>query len=155
MIINCLRGEPLPVYGCGKNIRDWLFVDDHVEALYCILRNGSPGETYLVGGGSELTNLEIVVAVCKTLDRQAPRADGASHEEAIVFVEDRPGHDFRYAIDYSKTEAELGWRPRRSFQEGLEHTVRWYLERRDWWEPILREKYTGDRLGLNNKGIKQ
>jgi len=152
MIINCLRGDPLPVYGRGKNIRDWLLVDDHVEALYCILRDGSLGETYLVGGGSELTNLEVVKAVCKTLDRHAPRADGASHEQAIDYVEDRPGHDFRYAIDYSKIETELGWRPRRSFQDGLERTVIWYLDRRDWWEPIMHEKYTGARLGLNKKG---
>ena len=148
IIINGLRGEPLPVYGRGGNIRDWLHVEDHVEALHLIIRKGQAGEVYLVGGNAEMTNLEVVQAICQALDEQAPRPDGNSHDQAIVYVKDRPGHDFRYAIDYSKVTVKLGWRPRNSFRDGLSQTVAWYLARRDWWEPIIRDKYSGSRLGL-------
>ena len=148
MIINGLRGEPLPVLGRGENIRDWLHVEDHVEALYLIIRKGQAGETYLVGSNAEMTNLEVVQAICQALDEQAPRPDGNLHDQAIVYVEDRPGHDFRYAINLSKVTVELGWQPRHSFRDGLSQTVAWYLARRDWWEPIMQEKYSGSRLGL-------
>ncbi|MEK9753097.1 MAG: dTDP-glucose 4,6-dehydratase, partial [Rhodospirillaceae bacterium] len=153
-IINCLRGLALPVYGRGVNVRDWLYVDDHVEALYLILTNGRLGENYLVGGGSELPNLQVVEAICGVADGLAPRSDGKPHASAIEFVTDRPGHDLRYAIDHAKVTDELNWRPRHGFHEGLEKTVAWYLDRRDWWEPILAERYSGGRLGLNKSGSK-
>jgi dTDP-glucose 4,6-dehydratase len=148
VIIKCLTGEPLPVYGKGENVRDWLFVDDHVRALRAVFERGRPGESYMVGGRSEQSNLAVVHTVCDLLDRLAPRADGASYRRQITFVADRPGHDFRYAIDASKLERELGWRPRETFASGMEKTVRWYLDNRDWWEAIASGAYRGERLGL-------
>jgi len=148
MIIKCLSGEALPVYGKGANVRDWLYVDDHVRALTTVFERGTPGESYMVGGRSERTNLAVVETICDTLDHVRPRPDGKSYREQISFVADRPGHDFRYAIDASKLERELGWRPQESFESGIDKTIRWYLDNESWWRPILERTYTGERLGL-------
>jgi dTDP-glucose 4,6-dehydratase len=148
VIIKCLAGEPLPVYGKGDNVRDWLYVDDHVRALQAVFERGKSGESYMVGGRSERTNLEVVHIICDILDRIEPRPDDASYRQQITFVADRPGHDFRYAIDASKLERELHWRPQESFESGMEKTIRWYLNNRSWWEAILSGSYRGERLGL-------
>jgi dTDP-glucose 4,6-dehydratase len=148
MIIKCLSGEALPVYGKGANVRDWLFVDDHVRALTTVFEKGTPGESYMVGGRSERTNLGVVETICDTLDRIRPRADGKSYRDQIGFVADRPGHDFRYAIDASKLERQLGWKPQESFETGIDKTIRWYLDNEAWWRPILARTYSGERLGL-------
>ena len=148
-IIKCLAGEPLPVYGSGSNVRDWLFVEDHVKALQTVFERGSVGNSYMVGGSSERTNLEVVHVICDTLDRIKPRVDNCSYREQIQFVADRPGHDFRYAIDATKLHAELGWKPKESFESGMEKTIAWYLENRWWWEAIQSGAYRGERLGLN------
>ncbi|MDH3737689.1 MAG: dTDP-glucose 4,6-dehydratase [Alphaproteobacteria bacterium] len=147
VIINAVRGESLPVYGKGENVRDWLYVDDHARALWIIATQGRLGETYNVGGASERRNLEVVETICDTIDRSSPADDGKSRRDLIAFVEDRPGHDLRYAIDFSKLEKELGWTPLESFESGLEKTVDWYLSHRDWWEDILQSHYDGGRLG--------
>ena len=146
-ILNALQGKPLPVYGDGSNIRDWLYVDDHAAALELILKTGKPGETYNVGGRNERTNLQVVHTICDILDRVALRSDGGSRRDLITFVADRPGHDQRYAIDASKLERELGWRAAETFETGIERTVRWYLDREDWWGP-LKARYRRERLGL-------
>jgi len=151
VIIRALGGQELPVYGDGSNVRDWLFVEDHARALATVFEKGEPGETYNVGGNSERKNIEVVRAICAALDRRQPRADGASYAEQIQFVSDRPGHDQRYAIDASKIRDELGWEPQVTFEEGIDRTVDWYLERRDWWEPILARRYDTGRLGLKTK----
>ena len=148
MIIKCLAGEPLPVYGRGDNIRDWLFVDDHVRALRTVFEKGVAGESYMVGGNNERTNLQVVEVICDTLDGIEPRADGRSYREQISFVADRPGHDFRYAIDAGKLQSELGWAPRENFESGMARTIRWYLDNRDWWQDILSGRYQGERLGI-------
>jgi dTDP-glucose 4,6-dehydratase len=145
VMLNALEGKPLPVYGDGGNIRDWLHVDDHVAALELILRRGRPGEKYNVGGRNERTNLQVVHAICDLVDEAEPGSK--PRRDLITFVTDRPGHDRRYAIDASKLEGELGWRAEETFETGLRKTVRWYLDRRDWWEP-LRDRYAGQRLGL-------
>ncbi|NJK88994.1 MAG: dTDP-glucose 4,6-dehydratase [Myxococcales bacterium] len=145
--INGFLGEPLPVYGRGDNVRDWLYVEDHARALVTILERGRVGETYNVGGDNEVKNLHVVETLCDILDRLVPRPDGRSRREQITFVRDRPGHDHRYAIDASKSETELGWRPRETFETGLERTVRWYLDHRAWWEDIRASRYQGQRLG--------
>lgn len=150
MIIKCLAGEALPVYGQGQNVRDWLYVDDHVRALTAVFERGTPGESYMVGGRSERTNLAVVETICSHLDAIRPRADGKSYREQISFVADRPGHDFRYAIDASKLERELGWKPSETFESGIEKTIRWYLANEDWWRPILVRTYSGERLGLKS-----
>lgn len=147
-ILNALEGKPLPVYGDGKNVRDWLFVNDHADALGLVLTAGTPGETYCIGGSSERANIDVVHAICDLLDSIAPDAKIGSRRDLITFVRDRPGHDHRYAIDASKITNELGWRPTRSFEQGLAETVRWYLDRSDWWQPIREGKYRGERLGL-------
>ncbi len=147
MIIKCLKDEALPVYGKGENVRDWLFVDDHARALWAIVSQGQAGESYNVGGNEEIANIDVVRQVCALLDEMAPRADGKRHDERITYVQDRPGHDFRYAIDASKISRDLGWQPRETFATGLRRTVAWYLENRDWWQPILDGRYTGQRLG--------
>ncbi len=147
IILNALEEKPLPVYGNGENVRDWLHVEDHARALELVLSKGRPGESYNIGGRSERTNLQVVHAICDLMDQLHPRQNGASHRDLIEFVTDRPGHDLRYAIDASKAEAELGWRARESFETGLEKTVRWYLENEDWWRPIREGKYAGARLG--------
>ncbi|MBD3732120.1 MAG: dTDP-glucose 4,6-dehydratase [Sphingopyxis sp.] len=148
MIIKCLAGEPLPVYGRGDNIRDWLFVDDHVRALRTVFEKGVAGQSYMVGGNNERTNLQVVEVICDTLDGIEQRADGRSYREQINFVTDRPGHDFRYAIDASKLQSELGWAPRENFESGMARTIRWYLDNRDWWQDILSGRYRGERLGI-------
>lgn len=151
MIINCLEGEPLPVYGDGSNVRDWLYVEDHVRALQAVFERGRIGESYMVGGRSERSNLAIVQVICDTLDRLRPRTDGQSYRSQIHFVADRPGHDFRYAIDASKLQSELGWTPAETFESGIEKTIRWYLDNADWWRGIRSSTYRGQRLGLTNK----
>ncbi|QWC56588.1 dTDP-glucose 4,6-dehydratase [Erythrobacter sp. 3-20A1M] len=148
VIIRAVGGEALPVYGDGSNVRDWLFVDDHARALTLAMDRGTPGETYMIGGHSERTNLQVVHGICDVLDNLSPRADGASYREQITFVSDRPGHDFRYAIDPSKIERELGWKPAENFESGLRRTVEWYLDNRDWWEDILSGGYRAERVGI-------
>jgi len=149
-ILNALEGKKLPVYGDGSNIRDWLFVEDHARALHLIVTHGRVGEKYNVGGASERSNIDVVKRICALMDRLSPA--GGPHERLISFVEDRPGHDRRYAIDASKVERELGWRARETFETGLEKTVRWYLDRRDWWTPLRDGVYRGERLGLLGAG---
>lgn len=150
VILKALAGEPLPVYGDGSNIRDWLFVEDHARALRLVVSEGIPGETYCIGGNSERTNLQVVHAICDELDSVRPREDGKSFRDQITFVADRPGHDFRYAIDTSKIDRELGWRPSESFESGIANTVRWYLDNEDWWRAIQDGSYRGERLGLSH-----
>ena len=152
MILTALRGEPLPVYGDGRQVRDWLYVKDHCRAVLRVLEAGRPGETYNVGGHNERTNLEVVKTVCALLDELVPDSPHAPHDSLITFVADRPGHDRRYAIDASKIKRELGWTPRETFETGLEKTVRWYLENRAWWEGVLSGGYRGERLGLGSPG---
>jgi dTDP-glucose 4,6-dehydratase len=144
--LNALEAKPLPVYGRGDNVRDWLFVEDHARALALIAEKGRPGETYNVGGRNERTNLQVVEAICDTLDRLVPT--DRPRRELITFVADRPGHDHRYAIDAKKLETELGWRAQETFETGLEKTIRWYLENEDWWRPLRQTVYSGERLGL-------
>jgi len=148
MITNALVGRELPVYGTGRNVRDWLYVEDHARALLTIVTKGRIGESYNVGGRAEKANLDVVHAICDRLDQKAPRKDGRSHREAIRFVTDRPGHDFRYAIDPSKLETELGWRSAETFETGIERTVDWYLANEAWWRPLREKTYDGQRLGL-------
>ncbi len=148
IIIRALAEEPLPVYGDGSNIRDWLYVDDHARALTLAVSEGKPGESYMIGGNCERTNLQVVHAICDILDKVQPRSDGKAYREQITFVTDRPGHDFRYAIDASKIKTELGWTPTETFESGIEKTVHWYLERHDWWEDILSGGYRTNRLGV-------
>jgi dTDP-glucose 4,6-dehydratase len=140
-----IAGEALPVYGAGSNIRDWLYVDDHVSALACVLHKGQPGETYNIGGHCELTNLDVVKTVCSILDEKFP--DRAPHEQLIEFVKDRPGHDFRYAMDTTKIARELDWAPAENFKTGIEKTVHWYIDNPGWWEAILDGSYQLERLG--------
>jgi dTDP-glucose 4,6-dehydratase len=151
VLLNALDRRPLPVYGTGANVRDWLFVEDHARALELVATTGRPGESYNVGGRSERTNLAVVEAICDVLDRRRPLADG-SYRDQITFVTDRPGHDRRYAIDASKIERELGWKPSVTFEEGLARTVDWYLDNDWWWGPIRRERYSGERLGDGKRG---
>jgi dTDP-glucose 4,6-dehydratase len=146
MILNALGGRPLPLYGDGLNVRDWLHVEDHARALVAILERGRPGETYNVGARSERTNKQVVGEICAIFDRLRP--DQAPHARLITPVTDRPGHDRRYAIDPTKIETELGWRPQVAFEEGLEATVRWYLGNESWWQPLRDNVYGGQRLGL-------
>jgi dTDP-glucose 4,6-dehydratase len=148
MILNGLEGIKLPVYGDGSNIRDWLHVEDHVEALRLILTKGRPGQAYNVGGRNERANLHVVETICDLLDELAPDAALAPRRQLIQFVTDRPGHDQRYAIDATKLETELGWRARHTFESGIRATVAWYLDRKDWWGPIRAARYNGERLGL-------
>jgi len=146
IILNALDEKPLPVYGDGSNIRDWLYVEDHARALHAILTNGRPGEKYNVGGRNEKTNLEVVYAICDALDQLRPTR--TSRRSLVSFVADRPGHDHRYAIDATKLERELGWRAQENFTSGLQKTITWYLDNREWWEPLRRSVYGGERLGL-------
>ena len=149
MILKALAHEPLPVYGDGMNVRDWLYVEDHARALVLVVKRGAIGETYNIGARSERTNRGVVETVCDLLDKQSPSTIG-SRRSLISFVPDRPGHDRRYAIDPSKIESALGWRPRESFESGLARTVRWYLENRSWWEDILHRGYRTERAGLGS-----
>ena len=147
VILNCLDGKPLPVYGKGANVRDWLFVEDHARALLLVNENGVPGETYNVGGHNERTNLDVVKTICAIMDEFRPRADGSKYDSLITYVTDRPGHDLRYAIDPAKLMTELGWKPRENFETGIRKTVQWYLDNEWWWGPIHRNRYSGERLG--------
>jgi dTDP-glucose 4,6-dehydratase len=147
-ILNAIEGKPLPVYGQGRNVRDWLHVEDHARALERIATAGRIGESYNVGGRSERTNLQVVETICDVLDGKRPLEGGGSRRELIQFVPDRPGHDLRYAIDASKVERELGWEPRESFETGIEKTVDWYLANEWWWRPLREQRYGGERLGI-------
>ena len=151
-ILKALAGEPLPVYGRGDNVRDWLFVEDHVRAIRRVFEAGRPGETYNVGGDAERTNLAVVQTICAILDELRPRDDGRSYAGQISFVADRPGHDKRYAVDAGKLRAELGWAPRESFDTGIRKTVRWYLDNEGWWRGLEGRGYGGERLGLGSAG---
>ena len=146
-ILNALEGKPLPVYGKGANRRDWLYVGDHAAALALVLRRGRPGQSYNIGGGEERANIDLVRMLCRILDDELPQSPYRPHERLIGFVEDRPGHDLRYAMDDGKLRRELGWRPSESLETGLRKTVRWYLDNRAWWEPIRSGVYRGERLG--------
>ncbi len=146
MIINGLEGLVLPVYGAGKNVRDWLHVEDHARALALVLTKGTPGQSYNIGGRNERSNLAVVQAIADTLDQVSP-VKGLMRRALIKFVEDRPGHDLRYAIDASKIEAELGWRAQETFESGLKKTVEWYIVNREWWQPLRKTRYAGQRLG--------
>jgi len=150
IIIRALNGEPLPVYGDGSNVRDWLFVDDHARALQAVFERGVAGQTYNVGGNAERRNIDVVRTICSILDRLSPRSDGRPYAEQITFVTDRPGHDQRYAIDASKIRDDLGWTPSVTFEQGIEQTVAWYLENTDWWGDILGTRYRTERLGVSN-----
>ena len=147
VILNALEGRPLPVYGQGANVRDWLYVDDHARALELIMIKGQVGESYNVGGRAERTNLSVVETICDVLDAKRPLEGGRSRRQLITFVTDRPGHDRRYAIDPSKVERELGWQAEQTFETGIEQTIDWYLANEWWWRPIREQKYAGDRLG--------
>jgi dTDP-glucose 4,6-dehydratase len=144
-IVNALEARPLPVYGDGSNVRDWLYVEDHVRALWALLKRGRPGESYTVGGRSERSNLSVVAEICAVLDRRRPA--GRPHGDLVTFVADRPGHDRRYAVDPGKIE-RIGWRARESFATGIEKTVDWYLANAAWWRPLRSGVYRGERLGL-------
>lgn len=148
MILKGLAGEKLPVYGKGDNVRDWLYVDDHARALRLVLEKGKVGETYNVGGENERTNLEVVHTICSLLDELAPASAHKPHKNLITYVADRPGHDFRYAMDITKISRHLGWRPTETFETGMQKTVRWYLANESWWRSILDKSYRGERLGL-------
>ena len=148
MILNCLAHQPLPVYGKGINVRDWLFVTDHCEAINIIIRKGKIGETYNIGGHNEMKNIDIVTTICKILDEMEPSKKLKSYTELITFVQDRPGHDLRYAIDATKIEKELGWKPAETFATGIRKTVAWYLENKQWWQNIQNNKYRQERLGI-------
>lgn len=141
MILNALDGKPLPVYGDGQNIRDWLYVRDHCEAICQVLQKGRLGETYNVGGKNEVKNIDVVTTICRKLDALRPRAGGARYEEQITYVADRPGHDRRYAIDPRKIEREIGWRPAETFDSGIDQTVRWYLENTEWIDSVRTGAY--------------
>ena len=143
MIINCIKHNNLPIYGDGKNIRDWLYVADHCDALYSVILNGKNGETYNIGGNQEKNNLEIVSTICKILDEKIPSNKIDSYKELITFVEDRPGHDFRYAIDASKIKKHLNWSPHYTFEDGIKKTIDWYIKYKDWWKNL----YISERLG--------
>jgi dTDP-glucose 4,6-dehydratase len=148
MILNALAGKPLPVYGDGQNVRDWLYVEDHCHAIRAVLERGTPGEVYNIGGDSERTNLEVVKAICAAVDRLPTKLPHDSCEGLITYVKDRPGHDLRYAIDASKIRNELGWRPLQDFESGLQKTVQWYFENSRWLERVTSGVYRGERLGL-------
>ena len=146
-ILKALHGEPIPLYGAGDNIRDWLYVEDHARALYTVLTRGRPGDSYNIGGDGERTNREVLTAICRQLDEMLPQSPHRPHARLITSVADRPGHDWRYAMDASKIRGELGWRPLESFDTALRKTVVWYLDNRWWWEPIWQGRYRGARLG--------
>ena len=148
MILNAVEWKPLPVYGTGENVRDWIFVEDHVKALYLVLKKGIVGETYNIGAEGEKTNLDVVKAICDEVDALLPDPAGRSRRDLITFVDDRPGHDFRYALDSAKIRGELGWTPAESFSRGLAQTVKWYLTNRDWCEAVQSGSYRRERLGL-------
>ncbi|MER2497754.1 dTDP-glucose 4,6-dehydratase [Vibrio neptunius] len=153
MILNALEGKPLPVYGDGKQIRDWLFVEDHARALYLVVKEGKVGATYNIGGHNEKTNIEVVKTICNLLEELVPnKPEGIAHyQDLITHVMDRPGHDVRYAIDASKIENELGWKPEETFESGIRKTVSWYLNNKVWWRRVLDGTYAFERLGIGSK----
>nr|WP_298097812.1 dTDP-glucose 4,6-dehydratase [uncultured Shinella sp.] len=146
IILNALEGRPLPVYGKGANIRDWLYVEDHARALHLIAERGRPGEKYNVGGRNERRNIDVVRRICQIMDAMRPK--NSPHEQLITHVDDRPGHDARYAIDATRLEKELGWKAREKFESGIEKTVAWFLENEWWWRPLRETVYLGERLGM-------
>lgn len=146
VILNALSGKAIPVYGTGENVRDWLFVEDHADALLTVLQKGKSGRSYNIGGENEARNIDLVRTICRLMDEMHPQ--GAPHDRLITFVTDRPGHDLRYAIDPSRMRDELGWRPSVTLEEGLRRTVRWYLENEAWWRPLLARQGVGERLGV-------
>ncbi len=148
IILNALEGNPLPVYGKGENVRDWLYVDDHARALCLVLEQGELGETYNIGGHNEMTNMEVVQTLCSILDELLPTSKYKPHNQLIKFVTDRPGHDLRYAIDANKIANTLGWKPQETFATGLRKTVQWYLDNQKWWQRVRDGSYQGERLGL-------
>ena len=156
MVLNALEGKPLPIYGNGQNVRDWLFVEDHCEGLLQVLQRGVPGEKYNLGGQSERSNVDVVDAICHVLDKCFPCSSNpilvergiAKYADLKTFVTDRPGHDFRYAIDPTKIQSALGWQPRHTFEEGLTQTIQWYVDNRAWCEVVTKQSYQGERLGL-------
>ena len=148
IILKALQGQPLPVYGNGEQVRDWLYVEDHARALHKVLREGKAGETYNIGGHNEKRNIDVVRAICTLLDELHPQSPVTPHARLITFVKDRPGHDLRYAIDASKIQQELGWVPEESFESGLRKTVIWYLTHRDWWQRVVSGDYQLQRLGV-------
>lgn len=152
IILNAVAGKPLPVYGDGAQIRDWLFVEDHARALYKVVTEGIVGETYNIGGHNERKNIEVVQTICELLEELVPNkpADVQHYRDLITYVKDRPGHDMRYAIDAGKIERELGWRPQETFETGMRKTVSWYLNNESWWRSVQDGSYTGERLGLND-----
>jgi dTDP-glucose 4,6-dehydratase len=152
IILNALHGKPLPVYGDGSQIRDWLYVEDHARALFKVVREGKLGETYNIGGHNEKRNIEVVETICELLEELAPenansRASGKGFKDLITFVKDRPGHDARYAIDASKIQRDLGWMPEETFESGIRKTVQWYLDNPQWWQRVLSGDYKLDRIG--------
>ena len=147
-IINCMLGKEIPVYGNGENIRDWLYVEDHCDALNCIILNGKVGETYNIGGNCQLKNIDVVRMICKNMDKLSPRIDGGKYEDQIAFVKDRPGHDYRYAIDASKIKSDLGWSAKIKFSDGISKTIKWFIDNEDWWMEIYDKKYKQERLGV-------
>lgn len=151
-ILNALAGKPLPVYGNGEQIRDWLYVEDHARALYKVATEGKSGETYNIGGHNERKNIDVVRTICAILDKVVAQKPGniAHFADLITFVTDRPGHDLRYAIDAAKIQRDLGWVPQETFESGIEKTVHWYLNNQTWWQRVLDGSYAGERLGLNN-----
>ncbi|MDX1919128.1 MAG: dTDP-glucose 4,6-dehydratase [Candidatus Caenarcaniphilales bacterium] len=150
-LFNALNNKPIQIYGKGENIRDWLYVEDHCLGIIKVLEEGQLGESYNIGGNNEKTNLELIKFICSILDELAPRQDGKPHESAITFVQDRPGHDLRYAIDASKIQKELGWSPLETVDSGIRKTVKWYLENQNWVKAVLSNKYVGQRIGLGEK----
>ncbi len=151
VILNALHGRPIPVYGKGENVRDWLYVEDHADALLLVVQKGALGRSYNIGGENERRNIDLVHTICALLDEMKPKAAG-SYADQIAFVTDRPGHDARYAIDPSRIRQELGWRPSVTVEEGLRRTVRWYLDNGDWWRPLLARQGVGERLGTGKSG---
>ena len=152
IILNCLAEKPLPVYGTGENVRDWLYVQDHCDAINMVLQKGTIGETYNVGGNNEIKNIQIVKDICTILDEVKPAESGKSYHQLITFVKDRPGHDFRYAINSKKIKQDLGWQPQETFQSGLRKTINWYLDNKDWWIETQKNIYQQERLGTGKQG---
>ena len=150
MIINCLSNKSLPVYGKGENIRDWLYVEDHCKAINLILQEGAIGDTYNIGGNNEISNLNIVESICTILDKLKPSNSGKSYNQMISFVKDRPGHDFRYAINTTKIKKDLNWEPKETFDSGLIKTIKWYLENENWWKKTQKNIYKQERLGVSS-----
>ena len=151
MILNCLSEKNLPVYGKGENVRDWLYVEDHCNAIYTVLCMGEVGETYNVGGNNDIKNIDIVKTICQKMNQLTPRAQGGNYEDLITYVTDRPGHDFRYAIDASKIRDDLDWKPKENFTTGIDKTIRWYMDNKAWWQAIQDNIYQQERLGVVSK----